>query len=178
MEGRKAILVSSPLHCWLQHVQTRKLYPPIPFLQFVAGAPHHKCFKQCACKPCCSEAQERASSLRHWQLLNDPHGNTCTSNHTFYHVWTTVIESGIAVPNRTQITCKHCLTAPVALPCSAPVFPLLLACGMILACLHSLHAESFTLLNSCSNATIPLLLPIYLLFSTDHLTGTLPATVP
>ena len=81
--------------------------------------------------------------------------------------------SVIAVPNRTQITCKHCLTTPVALPCTVPVFPLLLPCGMILACLHFLHTESFTLLNSCSNATIPLLLPIYLLFSMNHLTGTL-----
>ena len=58
-----------------------------------------------------------------------------------------------------------------ALHRTVPVFPLLLPYGMILACLHSLHAESFTMLNSCSNATIPLLLPIYLLFSTDHLTG-------
>ena len=91
MEGREAILVSSALHCWLQRVQTRKLYPPIPFLQFVAGAAHHKCFKQYACKPCCLEAWERASSLRHWRWLNDLHGNSCTSNHTFYHVWTTVI---------------------------------------------------------------------------------------
>ena len=91
---------------------------------------------------------------------------------------TTVISSEIAVPNRTQITCKHCLTTPVALPCTVPVFPLLLPCGMILACLHFLHTESFTLLNSCSNATIPLLLPIYLLFSMNYLTGTLPATVP
>ena len=71
-KGEALLFVLSVLHCWRQHVesciyQSANQEARLFFLQLVAGAVHHKCFKwavsspplnEYTCKPCFWEAQE------------------------------------------------------------------------------------------------------------------------
>ena len=69
-----------------------------------------------------------------------------TSNPTSFYVLTIVMQFGTAVPNRTKIICRHCLTMAVALPYPVPAFPLLLPCRKISTCLLQPLIGNFTLL--------------------------------
>ena len=83
----------------------------------------------------------------------------CSLNLIYFHMLTTVMLIGIAVPNKTQVVYRGWSTMPVALLCTALGSIPLLPFGRNQACHHLLHAGSSTWLSSCTSVKTLLLLP-------------------